>query len=158
MPDRPPPDFAPRSPELAWDAARDCRVGRVTLRIRYSETDRIGFVYNAHYLTWFEIGRTEYMRSLGTPYRTVEERGYQLPLVEASLRLRASIQYDDVIVVETWIEQVRSRTITFRYRLVHDEVAAAEGSTIHACVRAADGRSVALPPWLREPLESCDGS
>ena len=127
------------------------------LRVRYAETDQMGWVYHSHYLTWFEIGRTEYMRSLGNPYRSVEERGYQLPLVEASLRLRASIQYDDVIVVETWIERLRSRTVTFRYRLLHGEVVAAEGSTIHACVRAVDGRSAALPEWLREPLGGREG-
>lgn len=158
MSDIPEPHAMSRSPELAWDAERDCRVGRVTLRIRYAETDRIGFVYNAHYLTWFEIGRTEYMRSLGTPYRSVEERGYQLPLIEASLRLRAPVQYDDVITVETWIERLRSRAVTFRYRLLHGELVIAEGTTIHACVRADDGRSTALPDWLRQPLGNREGA
>ncbi|MBD3235525.1 MAG: YbgC/FadM family acyl-CoA thioesterase [Candidatus Eisenbacteria bacterium] len=153
MSERHPTHSEPRLPELEWDAARACRVGRVTLRVRYSETDRIGLVYNAHYLTWFEIGRTEYMRSLGTAYRSVEEHGFQLPLIEASLRLRAPVQYDDLIVVETWISRLRSRAVTFDYRLLHGEAVAAEGRTIHACIRAEDGHSAALPEWLREGLE-----
>jgi acyl-CoA thioester hydrolase len=137
-------------PELAWDAERERHVGRLTLRVRYAETDKMGFVYNANYLTWFEIGRTEFMRSLGTSYRSVEERGFLLPLVEASLRVRLPARYDDTVAIETWIERIRSRTLTFGYRVLRGTAVAAAGSTIHACVRAADGRSGALPDWLRD--------
>jgi len=134
--------------EIAWDPAHGCSVGRVALRVRYAESDRMGVVFNAHYLTWFEIGRTELLRSAGTPYRTVEERGLNLPLVEASFRLRLPVRYDDVIVVETWVSKIRSRAISFTYNILHDEQIAAEGMTTHAFVRAADGRAVAMPDWL----------
>ena len=70
----------PRSPEFRRDEVRHRQVGRITVRVRYAETDRMGIAYNAHYLTWFEIGRTEFMRSAGFPYRDMEARGLNLPL------------------------------------------------------------------------------
>jgi len=134
--------------EMTRDPQSGRALGRVTLRVRYAETDRMGFVFNAHYLTWFEIGRTELLRSAGTPYRSVEDRGLNLPLIEASLRLNRPIRYDDQIVIETWIEQLRSRSICFAYRILREGLSAAEGATTHACVRAEDGRSVSFPAWL----------
>lgn len=138
--------------EMTRDAERGGALGRVTLRVRYAETDRMGVVFNAHYLTWFEIGRTELLRSAGTPYRSVEERGYNLPLVEASLRLNRPIRYDDQIVIETRIDQIRSRSICFSYKVLCNDQKAAEGATKHACVRAADGRSASFPEWLASEI------
>jgi acyl-CoA thioester hydrolase len=141
------------SPTLAHDPQRGRQVGRVTLRVRYAESDRMGIVYNAHYLTWFEIGRTELMRSAKTPYRSVEDAGFQLPMVEAAMRLRCPVRYDDVIEIETWVEKLRSRLITFGYRILHKSALIAEGTTIHACVRAQDGHAAAFPDWLRQAIE-----
>ena len=138
--------------EIEWDPNRRRARGRVTLRVRYAESDQMGVVFNAHYLTWFEIGRTELLRSAGTPYRSVEQRGLHLPLVEATLRLRLPIHYDDVIVIETWIDQLRSRVISFSHNVLCDRHIAAEGTTRHACVRAADGRTVAMPEWLSDEI------
>ena len=158
------------------------RVHHTRVRVRYAETDRMGFAYNAHYLTWFEVGRTEYMRALGLPYREVEERGYNLPLVEAGLKLRAPVRYDDRIEIETRISETRSRTVTFAYRILRtasqakaaagedaigdtagqvkrsagedaaSEEILAEGFTKHACVQADTGRTATLPEWLSARL------
>lgn len=142
----------PRCTELVADSERNCMVGKLLLRVRYAETDRMGIVYNGHYLTWFEVGRTELMRSAGFPYRAVEERGINLPLIEATLRLRAPVGYDDVITVETWIGQVRSRVIVFSYVVYHDGRPVAEGTTTHACVDRATNHTVAMPAWLGEEI------
>jgi acyl-CoA thioester hydrolase len=124
-------------------------VNRTQMRVRYAETDRMGIAYNAHYLTWFEVGRTEFMRAAGLPYREVEERGHNLPLVEVALRLRISVRYDDVVTIETRVEQIRSRTVTFAYRILAGGKVVADGRTVHACVRASDSRVTSLPPWLQ---------
>ena len=146
---------SPGSPRMA-NLTRERELGRwigtVTLRVRYAETDRMGIAYNAHYLTWFEIGRTEFMRSAGFPYRQVEERGIRLPLVEASFRLRHTLAYDDVIVTRTWIDGLRSRTVAFAYEILHDGRTAATGRTLHACVDAASGRGVSFPAWLKSKI------
>ncbi|MFH1144354.1 MAG: thioesterase family protein [Candidatus Eisenbacteria bacterium] len=139
-------------PVLYEDEKRGCTVCRQFLRVRYSETDRMSLAYNAHYLTWFELGRTELMRCSGMSYKEVEERGILLPLVEATLKLRAAIIYDDVIRVEAWISRIRSRAVSFSYAIYDGERLAAEGTTIHASVAAGSDATVVLPDWLRRHL------
>jgi acyl-CoA thioester hydrolase len=142
-------------PDNPTELRRDpdgCLVALTRVRVRYSEIDRMGFAYNAHYLTWFEIGRSEYMRAKGLSYREIEERGYYLPLVEAALTLRLPVRYDDELVVETRIAETRSRTVTFAYRLIRGDRVHAAGTTRHACLLAETGRATTLPPWLTETL------
>ena len=141
------------TPTLIWDSAMGRQVGRTHFRLRYAETDRMGIAYNAHYLTWFEVGRTEFMRSTGMSYREVETRGFNLPLVDAQLKLRSSVGYDDILVTETWVAELRSRTITFAYRIRLGERVVAEGRTTHACMRSSDGRGCRIPPWLAERID-----
>jgi acyl-CoA thioester hydrolase len=73
------------------------------LRIRYQETDQMGVVYHANYLNWFEIGRTEMMRSLGVTYKELEARGLYLPVTGAEMSFKLPAHYDDVIAVYTKI-------------------------------------------------------
>lgn len=147
----------PRSPEFGWDEEHGCYVGITSVRVRYAETDRMGIAYNAHYLTWFEIGRTELMRSAGFPYREVEEQGVNLPLVGTAFRLRAPVSYDDVLNTRTWIQEVRSRAITFAYEIHHGGRVVADGHTKHAFVSASDGKSTTCPSWLRAKLDGLTG-
>lgn len=137
---------------LHWDSLRERWACRFPMRVRYAETDRMGIAYNAHYLTWFEVGRTEFMRCSGLSYRAVEERGMNLPLVEATLRLRAPVLYDDVIEIETHIEKLRSRAIVFGYAILANENLRAEGTTTHACMDARTKEAVSFPAWLRDHL------
>ncbi len=125
---------------------------RATIRVRYAETDRMGHAYNSHYLTWFEIGRTEFMRASGLAYREVEDRGFQLPLIKTEVTFRLPIRYDDELIIETRVGKTRSRSITFVYRILHEDRLVAEGWTTHACTQAANGRTVQVPPWLGDKV------
>lgn len=87
----------------------------IEFRVRYAETDQMGVVYHANYLVWCEVGRTELIRGRGATYAELERRGYVLAVAEATIRYHASARYDDMIRVETWIEDLRSRTVTFAY-------------------------------------------
>lgn len=89
--------------------------GVTHLRVRYGETDQMGFVYHPNYLVWCEIGRTELLRELGYAYADMERRGVRLAVAEASLRYARSATYDDPIRVVTRMQDVRSRTMTFHY-------------------------------------------
>ena len=91
------------------------------LRVRYDETDQMGVVYHANYLVWCDIGRTEYMRALGAAYADLERDGLFLAVADAALRYHAPARYDDLIRVDTWIERVQSRTITFAYEISRDD-------------------------------------
>ena len=76
---------------------------RFPFRVRYADTDPMGFAYYAHYLRWFEVGRAELMRWLGWSYRAMEETGLRLPVVEARCRYLRPGRYDDLIAVETGV-------------------------------------------------------
>src|SRR5690606_7100420 len=88
-----------------------------TLRVRYAETDQMGVVYHAHYLVWCEIGRTDFLRALGRTYAQLERDGVFLAVTDAHVRYLAPAHYDEEIRVETWIERVQSRAVTFGYSI-----------------------------------------
>jgi acyl-CoA thioester hydrolase len=99
----------------------------VELRVRYAETDQMGVVYHAHYLAWCEVGRTELIRRLWKSYARVEaEDGVLLAVTDATLRYHAPARYDDLVRVTATLEQLRSRSVTFGYRVERVEE---DGST-----------------------------
>ncbi len=78
----------------------------------------MGIVYHSHYLVWCEVGRTDYIRRLGMPYAEIERQGTKLAVADATLRYHAPARYDDLVRVETTMTDVRSRTISFAYKIV----------------------------------------
>ncbi|MBA2558222.1 MAG: acyl-CoA thioesterase [Chloroflexi bacterium] len=90
----------------------------IEFRVRYAETDQMGVVYHANYLVWCELGRTELIRTRGTPYAELERQGVVLAVADASVRYHAPARYDDMIRVEAWVADLRSRTVTFGYRVL----------------------------------------
>ena len=125
---------------------------RHQVRVHYADTDAMGVVYNSVYLVWFEIGRTEWMRTQGMPYREIESRGLALPVTEAALKIRSGARYDELLTIETKVEEVRSRRVVFGYRILLDGRILAEGRTVHVPVGTDTGRGVRLPEWLVELL------
>jgi acyl-CoA thioester hydrolase len=114
---------------------------RFTIRVRYGDTDQMGFAYYAHYLRWFEIGRAEMLRSLGTSYRVVEEQGTSLPVVEAHCRYLKPARYDDELTLETGVERLGRASVRFGYRVLRGEGGEllATGHTEH-CFLGRDGK------------------
>ena len=131
------------------------RTHEIEFRVRYAETDQMRVVYHANYLVWCEIGRTEMIRTLGTPYAGLEEQGVSLAVIEASLRFHAAARYDDLIRVTTSISDVRSRTVTFQYLISKAETGErlVTASTVLASLTPA-GRPSAMPADLRSALEA----
>ncbi len=82
-------------------------------RVPYSETDAMGRVYYANYLVWFERGRTEMLRSMGYAYKDLEERGVLLPVRQCNTRYLGFAQYDDEILLATWVSDLRRARIEF---------------------------------------------
>ena len=128
------------------------------IRTRYAETDQMGAVYNAHFLSYFEVGRTEYLRDAGFRYRDLEARGVYLVVTEAHCRYLAPARYDDVLVVTTWVDRLRPTRIDFRHRIAREEdgTVIAEGHLVLACVDRS-GRPRAIPPEVREAIEIGEG-
>lgn len=88
-----------------------------SFRVRYGETDQMGYVYYGDYAEYFEVGRVEALRSLGFPYRRLEDEGVMLPVHELHVRYHAPARYDDMITVRTIIDALPSVRIHFRYEL-----------------------------------------
>ncbi|MGH7469586.1 MAG: acyl-CoA thioesterase [Longimicrobiales bacterium] len=88
-----------------------------TLRVRYSETDQMGFVYHPAYLVWCEIARTDFLRALGFAYADLEKAGWLLAVTEVEIRYSAPGRYDDVVAVSCTVKRVQSRSVTFSYQI-----------------------------------------
>jgi len=123
------------------------------LRVRYPEVDRMGVAHHSHYLTWFEVGRTELMRGLGCTYGAMEAEGIFLPVVEVSCRYRAPVRYDDLLEVETSLSRVSGSRVAFDYRVrrAGESLSLAEGRTVHATVNR-EGQVIRLPGSYRNLL------
>lgn len=115
------------------------------LRVIYGDTDQMGVVYYANYLRWFEAGRSEFLREKGLSYAEFEAREKMgLPVTEASVRYLQSAHFDDLVVVETRLVQIRRASARFEYRVVRGDDLLATGLTVHACVDGG-GRIRRLP-------------
>jgi acyl-CoA thioester hydrolase len=121
-------------------------------RVRYAETDRMGVAYNSHFLIWFEVGRSAYMRAAGFPYRDLEAAGYYMPVANFTGEVRESLDYDDEFEIHTWITRVRSRQVVFAYEIRREGRLIGRGETTHVCVDRSR-RPVVLPADLRNRLE-----
>ena len=125
------------------------------IRIRYADTDKMGFVYNGNYLAFFEVGRAELMRAHGYPYIELEQAGYVLPLVEAHVNFKKPAKYDDLIdVVATLKLENIGATIRFDYLVLLDGIPVADGYTIHSFLKEDIMRPVKPPKFFLDKLNS----
>lgn len=133
------------------------RSHEIQFRVRYGETDRMGVVYHAEYLAWCEMGRTEYIRSLGMSYADMERMGVPLAVAEATLRYHAPARYDDMIRVSTVLTRLGSRGLTFDY-VIADAGSGQRLATASTTLVALDaaGKSATIPPDIRALLAGRD--
>jgi len=124
----------------------------VEVRVCYGEVDRMGVAYYGNYLRWFELGRGQYLRARGRPYREIEAEGLAMPVIEAYVRYRQPAAYDDVIEVRTIPQSVDRVRVRFGYQVVRSpDVLLAEGYTVHACT-GTSGRPRRFPDDLLQLL------
>jgi len=113
------------------------------IRVTYRDTDQMGMVYYANYFIYFEIGRTELLRSLGRSYRSCEEAGIYLPVLEANCKYSASAKYDDLLVIKTRVTRWTRVPLDFSYEIRRkdgDELLV-QGITRHVFINK-DGRVI----------------
>ncbi|MCI0642661.1 MAG: acyl-CoA thioesterase [Gemmataceae bacterium] len=123
--------------------------GDITIRVRYAETDRMGFLHHANYLVYFEQGRTELLRAQGLSYRDLEDQGFLLVLTRLQVRYRSPARYDDVLTLRTTLARTTFVKVEHTYELLRDGVLLAEGESTLACIDK-NGKVQALPDFLRE--------
>lgn len=119
--------------------------------VRYAETDAMGVVHHATYLVYFEEGRSHFMRELGSDYANIEASGFQLPVTEIGVRYVGSLRYGERVKIRTWIEENRSRRLSFAYEVLdlESEQVLVSGFTRHVWTDG-NGNVTRVPPqWLQ---------
>jgi acyl-CoA thioester hydrolase len=121
------------------------------VRVRYAETDQMGVVYHSNYFVWFEVGRTDLLRSSGWTYREMESDGVSLPVIEARCEYKQPARYDDDLEIRTTGTLVSPVRLAFSYEVVRprDSQMVATGQTVHASIDRS-GRPCRLPDRVRE--------
>jgi acyl-CoA thioester hydrolase len=124
------------------------------MRVRYAETDQMGVAWHGNVFAWFEVGRTDLLRQLGTTYRKLEAEGLLLPVIEAGARYLRPLEYDDLIEVRTRVTRHSGARLSFEYEIHREETTGplVTGFTDHAAVDRR-GRPRRLPPQLLGWLE-----
>lgn len=124
------------------------------IRVRYGDTDQMGYVYYGNYAYFFEIARAEAFRSLGLPYAALEAEGVMMPVTRMQQKFIGAALYDELLHVELSIPQLPGRIIQFNYqiknskgKLIH------EASTDLAFVQKSSGKVIMIPDSLKKLLQ-----
>ena len=125
------------------------RQHEIEVRVRYSETDAMGYLHHANYPNFFEMGRTELLRSSGGNYREIEERGLFIVVVKLECRYRAPARYDDLLTVRTTLVKSSPVKLIHEYHVFRDDKLLCEGGTVLACVDS-DGQIQRMPDFFSE--------
>jgi acyl-CoA thioester hydrolase len=116
----------------------------IELRVRYCETDAMGFVHHSNYFSYFEMGRTELLRAGGGDYRAVEERGLFFVVAKISCSFKSPARYDDLLTLRTTLTKAGPVKLEHTYELFRDGQLLATGQSVLACIDR-EGRIQRIP-------------
>ncbi len=124
-------------------------------RVRYSETDQMGVAHNKSYFEWFEIARTEYCRRKNIPYKSIEEQGYYLVVVEAFCTYKKPLRYDENFLIRVFLKKITPKKVVFTYELFTKDKKklVASGHTVHIVCNAM-AKVCDLPPDIVSKIKS----
>ena len=123
-------------------------------RVRYGETDQMGYLYYGTYALYYEIGRAEMIRSLGLSYKDMEtELGIMMPVMSLQMRFVRPALYDELVTIRATLRELPTSTITFHMELFNEKKKLLNGGSVKLCfVEMATNKTVAPPPYLIEKL------
>jgi len=124
-----------------------------SFRVRYGETDQMGVVYHGNYAQYFEIGRTEWLRSMGITYKTMEKNGVMMPVISICSQFKKSAFYDEVLTVKTILKKKPGVKIEFDFEITNekDEIITL-GNVILTFINMKSNRPMRCPDYLLEKL------
>jgi acyl-CoA thioester hydrolase len=125
------------------------------LRVIYGDTDQMGVVYYANYFRYFEFSRSEYLRARGGSYTLFEASGFGLPVVTAHCDYKRPAKYEDLLVIDVHLAELRRASMRFEYEIKRegDGAVLVTGHTVHACI-GASGKPTGLPESLVKLLRT----
>lgn len=128
--------------------------GSSTRRVLYAETDRMGFLYYGNYPAYYEIGRTELLRTLGTSYKALEETGVQMPVRSLEIEYLKPAAYDDLLTIRATLSRMPGVRMMFHYEIENESGEVINrGRTELVFTRISDNKPVRPPAWFAELLK-----
>lgn len=125
-----------------------------TVRVRYGETDQMGYVYYGVYAMYYEVGRVEAMRRLGLSYREVEAMGVMMPVLENKSKYLAPARYDELLRIVTTVRQMPSVRISFEYEIYNEANALIhQGETLLVFIDKQTNRPCRPPRQMEDVLQ-----
>ncbi len=125
----------------------------ISFRVRYAETDQMGIVYYGNYAQYLEMGRVEWLRSLGVSYKWMEEKGVMLPVISLKVDYKNSAKYDDLITVRTQLKKLPSVRIEFDYSIFNEEgEILIEANTVLVFMDSYRKKPIKCPDYILEKL------
>lgn len=123
-------------------------------RVRYGETDQMGYLYYGNYAQYYEIGRVEMLRSLGLTYKAMEqEHGIMMPVMTLQQRFVRPAYYDELLTIRTSLRKMPDRFITFHVEIFNEKGKLVNGGSVKLCfVNVKDNKTVRAPVYLLEKL------
>jgi len=126
----------------------------VKIRVRYAETDQMGYVYYGNYATYYEVARVESLRIIGFSYKLLEEQGIMMPVVENKSKFIRPAIYDDLLTINVIVDEMPSNRITFKYEIYNEKEKLINlGETILAFVNMKNGRACDAPESITNLLK-----
>ncbi|MBT8302326.1 MAG: acyl-CoA thioesterase [Maribacter sp.] len=126
----------------------------ISFRARYGETDQMGVVYHGNYPQYLEMGRVEWLRTLGISYKEMEDNGIILPVISIQLNYKKSAVYDDLLTVRTILRKRPQVRIEFDYEIYNEEgELLAEANTVLAFMDAEKNKPIRCPEYILEKLK-----
>ena len=124
----------------------------IEIPVRYAETDKMGVVYHANYLIWFEVARTDFIEQAGFSYAEMEEAGIISPVIDVQLSYKNSVTYPEKVTILTWIESYSKLKTVYAYKVLKEDGSiAATGTTTHILMKRGSTRPIRLdrhfPEW-----------
>lgn len=124
------------------------------VRVRYGETDQMGYVYYGNYALYYETGRVEMLRSLGMSYRSMEEQGVMLPVLSLNCKYILPAKYDDLLTIKTTLVAQPNVRISFEYEIYNEEqLLVNKGDTTLVFVSSTTGKPMQAPKWFLDTLK-----
>ncbi len=128
-------------------------VSEVQLRVRYGETDQMGFAYYGNYALYFEVSRAEAMRKLGMTYRQMEEKGVYMPISQMNVKYIKPARYDDLLTIRCIVSEIPASRMVFDYQVINEQgTLLCTGNTVLAFVKFSNHRPCPAPGWFLEKL------
>ena len=125
------------------------------IRVRYGETDQMGYLYYGNYAQYYEVGRAELIRSVGFTYKLMEEKhGIMMPVTSMNIRYIRPALYDELLTIRTSLRHLPDQFITFHYEIFNEKGKLVNGATVRLCFMDIETkRRITTPEYLRKELD-----